>query len=325
MQNNTEVNTYVVGNTNTTTHMTLNVIKDVVIPVTKNKQEAVDSSLDCTGKRSRSWFLTINNFTADDVFKIKSEDTIYKVWQYEVGKSGTLHLHCLLYYKNARIWPKKKFPTARIEYPRSLPHSIEYCKKEKTRVEGPWEDGVCPAQGRRKDLEAIADSIKNGASLRDIAETNPGDFIRLHRGLQALKNIYMKPRDPNNKMEVVWLYGNAGLGKTRAVYDEHPLEDIYQKNNTKWWDGYQQQKIIIWDDFSESVPLRTFLTITDRYPTQEEVKGGMVHINSEKLYITCEFPPDEIYGGTDNIKAQVLRRIDIIIHVVDEDTIEVIK
>ena len=287
----------------------------------ENKNKDVDYS----GKMSRSWLLTINNFTDADVRQIRAENTVYKVWQFEIGKKGTKHLHCVLYFKNARIWPKKRYPTARIEIPRDLNDCINYCKKERTRVDGPWEEGECPCQGRRKDLEQLAESIKNGASLRDIALENPSHFIRYHRGLQAYKETLMKPRDKSKPMKVYWIYGNAGLGKSRYVWDTYDVEDIYPKDNTIWWNGYYQQKVIIWDDFSEKVDFRYFLRVTDRFPEQVQTKGGYVQLNSEHLYITCEFPPEEIFGGTDNIKEQCLRRINVIYRMENDGNMTVIK
>ena len=222
MSNNTEVNTDVVGNTNTTTSniteqikyinqnyfcrpdiplpriTTLNVIRDS--PIKKEKTDP--KQLDYSGYKSRSWLLTINNFKDTDIITIKSEKTVYKVWQFEVGKKGTKHLHCVLYFKNARSWPKKRYPTARIEIPRNLNDCINYCMKEKTRVDGPWEEGERPCQGRRKDLEEIAASLKDGNSLESIAIENPSHFIRYHRGLKTYKETLLKPRNWRKKAKV---------------------------------------------------------------------------------------------------------------------------
>jgi len=350
--NNTHVNTDVIGNTNTITSTNIdNIINQIkyindhyfvrtdAVPMSLNvieeppKEEPKKEGKDLSGMRCRSWLLTINNFTDDDILQIKAENTTYKVWQYEKGKKGTLHLHCLLYYKNARIWPKKRFPTARIEIPRDLGDCIRYCQKEKTRIEGPWEVGECPAQGRRKDLEAIAEDISKGKGLNEIANENPKEFIRYHRGLQALKEAHMKPRDPETPMEVCWIFGNAGNGKTRFAYESHIGEEIYMKENNKWWNGYAQQDIIIWDDFctpisgvgNHEASLRFFLRITDRYPAQGETKGGTIQINSKIMYITCEHPPELVFGGTENESKQCMRRINKIVKINDNKTLEVIK
>ena len=350
MQESTEVNTELIGNTNTISstsvpvtnnnnNNTIDIAAQIQLilanyhlredpeivnhkPITLNilpkpvkENTRVDKNLDCKGVRSRAWFMTINNFTDQDVSQIKAEDSVYKVWQFEVGKSGTKHLHCLLYFKNPRTWPKKRYPTARIEFPRSLDACIVYCQKEKTRVEGPWEVGTRPCQGRRSDLEELASSIRTGTTLREIANTNGSEFIRYHRGLQALREVYMKPRDRKKKAQVIWIYGPSGVGKTQGIFESFDNdEDIYIKANNKWWDGYQQQKVILWDEIDvRGCPVIDFLTIFDRYPCQRETKGGHVHINSKYMFVTSSCSPTEMYGENENRIVEILRRIDMVV------------
>lgn len=387
MQKSTEVNTELIGNTNTissiivsgvnsnsniTSHitnqiqlinskyipiegpkpighipLTLNIIRQNTTNITniptetilETKQETipekentrVNKNFDCKGVRSRSWFLTINNFTEQDVAMIKAEDTVYKVWQFEIGKSGTKHLHCLLYFKNARTWPKKRYPTARIEYPRSLNDCIVYCQKERTRVDGPWSEGTCPCQGRRTDLEELANAIREGTSLRDIATTNGAEYIRYHHGLKALREIYLKPRNWRKKPHVTWIYGASGTGKTRCIFEEFDTgdittEDIYVKENNKWFDGYTQQKVFLWDEISPTgCPLVDFLKIFDRYPCQRETKGGHVHINSGRMFITSSKHPLDMYSSSDNNDVEIMRRLDVIIKINNDESIEIEK
>ena len=49
--------------------------------------------------------------------------------------------------------------------------NIKYCSKEDTRIDGPWEFGDREThQGTRTDLNAVAEDVKAGKSLEDIAE-----------------------------------------------------------------------------------------------------------------------------------------------------------
>ena len=77
------------------------------------------------------------------------------------------------------------------------------------------------------------------------------------------------------------------------------------------------------DDFTHDITdenrFRYLLRILDRYTCQVETKGGMIHLNSPEIYITCDKHPETVFsdpGKVDNQNRlrQMLRRIDEIIH-----------
>jgi len=174
-----------------------------------------------------------------------------------------------------------------------------YCKKAGQF----WEVGELPVQGKRSDLVAVAERVRSGASLVEIAEEAPGMFVRYSKGLTVLKMTLL--RDRTEMPAVAWLWGPSGAGKSRYAVDLG--FSFYIKDGTQWWDGYDGQECIIIDDFDGKWPLRDFLRLLDRYPYQGQFKGGYVRINSPLIYITCEFPPEGIWNGTE--LKQVLRRI----------------
>lgn len=257
--------------------------------------------------KSRGYILTINNPTVEDEESLIQDDHSYCCYQFEKGEEGTEHIQAFIYYKNPRVFPKRKYPRAHIEAAKSISASMNYCKKEDTRIRGPYILGEEPQQGRRTDLESLANKIKDGASMYDLAVENPEAVIRYHRGLQVLKQLYNKDR--TDKPTVIWKYGKTGVGKTRSVYEKHP-SNVYMKDGTQWWDGYYGQEAILIDDFDGKWPFRDLLRLLDYNPYQGQTKGGYVKINSPFIYITCEFHPREIYGGfEENHLDQVLRRI----------------
>lgn len=272
----------------------------------------VDGNINAS-TRKRSWFLTINNFTPLDVDRLNGLDCRYKIWQIEKGKEcGTPHIHALIYYDNARVWPKKLFPTAHIVYPKNLQKCIKYCSKEDTRVEGPFEFGDRPQQGNRSDLDAVAKAVIDGTPLKTVAEQFPSHYVKYSRGLKLLREETQKHRDQDEGVTVLWLWGLAGVGKT---YIPHQIfgEDIYIKDGTPWWDNYDHEKCILIDDFDGKWPFRDLLRLLDRYKYQGQFKGGYIKINSPFIIITCEFPPWHFWEG--NELKQVTRRIREIIKI----------
>lgn len=270
--------------------------------------------------RRRCWFLTINNFSEQEEHDIKTHDCEYLKYVVEQGsEKGTIHLHAVIYYKNPRIWPKRFFPRAKIQVTKSFVAACRYVEKAATNIRGPYEFGKPPEQGRRSDLENLAQGIASGEKTSsDIARDAPGAYVRYFRGLKELENTLFQT-DRTEKPKVVWIHGEAGVGKTKYVYDNHPLDEIYVKDNTQWWDGYKngKHKVIIVDDFDGKWPFRDLLRFLDRYPYQGQVKGGYVKINSPFIYFTSDTHPSMYYKNQliedDNHYNQLARRIDKIV------------
>lgn len=178
----------------------------------------------------------------------------------------------------------------------------DYCEKEGNFVK----KGTLSRPGTRSDLKEVAKSVLSGASIEEIAETHPVEFIKYNKGIEALRNTQMKHR--TTKPHVEWLWGLTEVGKSRYCNEKHTSK--YFKDGTMWWNNYTQQEAIIIDDFDGKWPFRDLLRILDRYEYQGQTKGGYVKINSPYIYITCEFPPTKFWCG--NELDQIVRRIDLI-------------
>lgn len=170
-------------------------------------------------------------------------------------------------------------------------------------------------QGRRTDLlEAASCVVQRG--LRGCAADFPETFIKYYRGLERYRDVMSVDRI--DKPNVKWFWGATGMGKTRAAFLQFGPENVYIKNNTKWWYGYEQQTCIILDDFDpRSWDIRTVLQLLDIYPFAGEVKGGHVKINSPYIYVTCDRSPEDCYEDS-LLYPQLRRRIDVIVRCFDD-------
>lgn len=257
-------------------------------------------------QRSRNWCFTLNNYTVDDLHEIDQWTFAYLVVGREIGdEKKTPHLQGYVEFANAHKGAavRQGFGGRGHWEPRrgTAPQASDYCKKEGTFMEL----GVMGRQGRRTDLNEIGEAIMSGDSIADVAADHPGTYIKFHKGIAALKSVtYSHRTEPPH---VTWLWGEAGTGKTRTAV-EHSPNSFYIKDGTQWWDGYNQEDVIVIDDFEPCKwPYRDFLRLLDRYPYQGQVKGGYVAVNSPHIFITCEHPPTSYWTG--NELAQVARRI----------------
>lgn len=84
----------------------------------------------------------------------------------------------------------------------------------------------------------------------------------------------------------IWVHGQSGIGKSSWVRDYYAPQ--YTKIGGQWWDGYQGEKIVLFEDIGHkhknlAYDLKLWL---DRYHTPAETKGGMVVLTHDKLIMT---------------------------------------
>lgn len=283
-------------------------------------------------KRVRAWCFTYNNYDEEVVEffqNICPRDASYIVFGKEEGENKTPHLQGYIEFPNARRGSAmRKLVNGKAHWEVRIgtaEEASDYCKKgnqpkeewKLLKKKGPkygmgaiiFEKGNISEQGKRKDLEEVADLVMEGASLKEIGSTYPVQFIKYHKGIIALKSALYEHR--TTKPVVIWRYGETGLGKTRRAREAHA--SVYIKDGTQWWDGYEQQEAIIIDDFDGRWPIRDLLRLLDYGPYQGQYKGGYIAINSSTIYITCDRNPDNIGYSVEELK-QLKRRIDKTIH-----------
>lgn len=195
-----------------------------------------------------------------------------------------------------------------------------YCRKDDTRLAGPWELGEwIGGPGHRSDIISLKRRLDLGESERSIAQDDEhfGTWLRYNRGIRRYINFRVQPR--NFKTEVAILWGQPGTGKTRRVFESHKPEHIYVvprgQGGQIWFDGYEQQPVILIDDFYGWIKWSLMLNIMDRYHLKLPVKGGFVEFTSKVCYITSNSRWQDWYNTAENPMMNVRafeRRIDYI-------------
>ena len=169
-------------------------------------------------KEKRNYCFTINNYTEDDVDGLVEygiQHMKYLVFSAEVGEENHIpHLQCYAYFKSA-----KTITAVNKHIPRA--HFIECngtAQQNRTYIVGPYSkdgkskpfnptheeygtssqktasvwacfpNGTMPSQGKRSDFLKIRQMILDKKFMKEIANTYPGDYIRYHKGIHALKN-----------------------------------------------------------------------------------------------------------------------------------------
>lgn len=273
--------------------------------------------------------VTIFNNSLDIVKTLSCDDRIqYVIAQEEVCPStGRDHLQCYVQFKRP-----VKFTTFR----RLLPQEAHITKPNGTAEENrhycgkPWpeckckhcdgpggrksncetfESGVFITQGYRSDLHEFQAAIESGKSEAEIAKEQFSTWAKYPGLFKRYTALMAKDRTRDDPPEVTCYVGPTGVGKTRRVFDEHK-DDVYIKDETKWWDGYTGQTCILLDEFTSSTywTIQTLLRFLDRYPFQGEIKGGHVKINSPHIAITSNLEIEKWFPYCDSAELDALKR-----------------
>lgn len=96
-------------------------------------------------KRSRAWFMTLNNYEEKDIEHLSSDNRIMKyLFQEEIGKSGNKHLQGIFYFKNDKglMWMKKEMNNlAHWEICKNWNAGLNYCSKIESCNGRKWRKG----------------------------------------------------------------------------------------------------------------------------------------------------------------------------------------
>lgn len=274
--------------------------------------------------RAKEWIFTINfkgreTLTEEDCLPKIRAPIRYRIYQFEAGETGTAHIQgymqCTRDVSRRTICKWPGYERAWTEPAQGgLDANQRYCSKEEGRQGGPFEEGDPEREpGKRSDLLRLKNAIDDGATELALYDIHFSSTVRYFRGLQRYRLARVPPRREAPQVTVYW--GSPGCGKSHRAFTicQGRGWSYYVKNNTKWWDGYEGQKAIIFSEFDPAaVPYRYLLEILDKWQTKVEVKGDSVQINSPAIFICSNTHPKDWYCHEDY--APLERRIHKIVH-----------
>ena len=285
----------------------------------KAKFESIEPEVvqdDAGGGKVRDWFITINNPEGDECTKVSKLYHCGKILFYacciEIGDSGTIHFHMIIYFKSGRYFGgiKKMFPKADIRKVMYMDKAIEYIKK----TENNLSEGNPPQMGHRTDLDEVRQMIDDGLNIKQIAwQVKSGQAVNLAEKLIK----YQDPPDRRNKMTVLWVYGGPGKGKSYMYYTLYDLGYSVYKTSARYdyFDGYYGQDVFILNELKPNkLELDVLLEILDIYPYRVNIKGTSVWMRSHVIIVTSSHRPESLFNlmKNEDIDQLTSRMTDII-------------
>jgi len=232
----------------------------------------------------------------------------YLVYQLELGANGTPHLQGYVTFNNGRsmnaVYDMFINRKAHLEIARgSAWQNRAYCTKpneefpdDAAPLDGPWEFGTMPEQGKRSDLLAVKDLLDNGGTMVEVAEEHFSAFVRYHKSFEVYKALHFQHDDVAKTVKCLW--GSTGVGKTKFCRENYPNAYWKAKDpnaQIQYWDGYQYEDTIVIDEYYGWLPWDFLLRLTDRYPLRLGCRGYSVPCAATTIVFTSNKHPREWY------------------------------
>ena len=293
--------------------------------------------------QSRKWMMTINNaveygFNHDVIIEnAKQFMPDYFCLADEIATTGTFHTHLYIYSKSPMRFStlKARFPVAHIDKAYgSSQENRDYIRKEgkwaedvksETKIEGSfYEWGTMPTEAEEKATKqsALISAIDEGKTTAEIITEKPEYALKV-REVETLRQVLIAEKRGSEfrNVETVYLWGASGVGKTRSIYMQFPVNEIFRmtsyRKNQVLFDGYNGEDVLVFEEFHSSVSIGEMLNYLDIYPLRLLARYSDKIALYSKVFITSNIPLEQQYVDVQRRSPEVwtafLRRIQKVI------------
>lgn len=251
----------------------------------------------------KTFFLTFPNCDLEkraifDYFLVKHKPDVLVVTQ-ELHKSGKYHFHIWLEYnirktiRDSRYFDIYEYHCNIGKIRNTLCNSRKNALKYMTKSDkNPLVFGCNIDENKEKGIrKIIIEKLIKGECLNEVMLEYPQEIFNYDKYRKNINLFNIDKNKPNKiiRRKCFWIYGPSGIGKSYLV--RNSFNDIYEKSNNKWWDGYNNEKNVLIDDLDKtSIKLSYYLKIWgDNYRFNAEIKGGIIQPIYNKLIITSNY------------------------------------
>jgi len=277
-------------------------------------------------KRARTWAFTISKPTELQMVHIENlQESKFKWFLCAIEKGDineNMHLQGCFSLKNASTWTavyrllNLKGGDYLSEQKSSQVTNVAYCSKGK-QSHAEWEiDGVdgenygvdfqpltvigsLPKLGESKvsQWDDIRQAIENGWSDLEICARWPQEGIRSKAAIRGYRLMWQRVHQEWRDVEVVYLWGTTGTGKTRAVTAKYGYPNVFRVTDYSKgaFDTYDNQDVVVFEEFRSSMRLEKMLNYLDGHPVELECRYANQFLMAKKIFILTNIPISEQY------------------------------
>lgn len=273
-------------------------------------------------RKFRNFIGTWNNYTDASLITLRALNTRYVCVGWEIAPTtGTPHLQLYVVMHSpitvTGLRAKLLGCDVRIAKADSLCNK-KYCSK--TRPQDPvpnerfeeWgERPLTPQEKGQTQIDLWA-GIKRQAMEGNLDDIDPKIFVSHYPNLKRIKKDYARKPQPIAGYCGLWIQGESGMGKSRAVQNAFP--EMYRKPRDKWWDMYQGEDVVLFDDINQDHE-HLASDLKDwggEYPFPAPEKGGYTMLRPKFVIMTSQHKIEDIFHNFETRQALNNRFITIV-------------
>ena len=167
----------------------------------------------------------------------------------------------------------------------------------------------------------------------EAVEDNPDRFYH-YREIETVRQSILEDTYSTiiRQVEVTYLFGASGTGKTRGIFERHNPKSIcritdYGGKNGVRFDSYHGQEVLVFEEFHSQIPINAMLNYLDIYPIMLPARYNDRVACYTTVYLTSNIPLEAKYQEIQRYQLETwyafLRRIhNVIEYLPDGSTIQ---
>lgn len=304
--------------------------------------------------QSRKWSLVINNPLEAGLDHAAIREILHRFspayfcMADEIATTGTYHTHIFLYSPSPMRFGtlKNRFPTAHLEKAYGsardnrdyITKSGKWAETDKSETSVPgtfeeWGDLPTEKEEASPDKYRLLQSLREGMTPLEAVEDNPDRFYH-YREIETVRQSILEDTYSTimRQVEVTYLFGASGTGKTRGIFERHNPKSIcritdYGGKNGVRFDSYRGQEVLVFEEFHSQIPISAMLNYLDIYPIMLPARYNDRVACYTTVYLTSNVPLEAQYQDIQRYQLETwyafLRRIhNVIEYLPDGSTVQ---
>ena len=230
------------------------------------------------------------------------------------GKSGYRHYQVFAQCRRIRFGTLRKklaavgLGDAHIEHRKgSVSEAVGYCTKSKTKDGDGFQFGQIDRhekedshQGERTDLQRLKARAEAGETVNEILLSEDGAAAARCLGwLRATCEAAQAAKyrtAVREELEVNYLYGATGTGKTTHVYESEGIGNVYTVTDYSHpFDNYEGEPVLLLDEFVGQLSMPVALKVLDKWPVQLSARYSNKWAAYMRVWVVSNLPASDLY------------------------------